>query len=92
MKILVVIAVLILLMLQFGLWFGQSGYFARERLTNELGKQQQRVSQLRSRNRILKAEVMTLKDDRSVLEARARHDLGMVKKGEVFYLIPDIGL
>ncbi len=92
MKVLVATALIVLLWLQYGLWFGQSGHFARERMQNQLTQQQQRVEVLQQRNQILLAEVVAMKGDRSVLEARARRDLGMVKTGEVFYLIPDVDL
>ncbi len=89
MKVLVALAVLVLVWLQYSLWFGQSGHFAQERLSSQVQAQAQRVAVLRQRNRMLTAEVVALKEDHSVLEARARRDLGMVKTGEVFYLIPD---
>ena len=89
MKWLIAAAVTVLLWLQYGLWFGQSGHFAQERMRTALHQQQQRVAVLQQRNRILTAEVVALKKDRSVLEARARRDLGMVKRGEVFYLVPE---
>jgi cell division protein FtsB len=92
MKKLVALSAVILLWLQYGLWFGQSGYFPQERMQAQLHQQQQRVAVLRHRNRILTGEVVALKGDRNVLEARARRDLGMVKTGEVFYLIPHVEL
>ncbi len=89
MKWLVVVCIAILCWLQYGLWFGQSGYFAQQRLHSQLDQQLQKADVLRQRNKILMAEVMALKEDNSVLEARARRDLGMVKAGEIFYLIPE---
>lgn len=92
MKILVAVAVIICLWLQYSLWFGQSGHFAQARLQSQVDSQRERVAVLKQRNRILTAEVMALKREDSVLEmveARARRDLGMVKQGEVFYLIED---
>jgi len=92
MKVLSGIAVVLFVWLQFSLWFGQSGHFARERLHDQLQSQQAKVGKLRHKNKILTAQVIALKADPSGLEARARHDLGMVKQGEVFYLIPDTEL
>lgn len=92
MKKLVAVALIVLLWLQYGLWFGQSGHFAQMRMRTDMSQHEERVALLEQRNRILTAEVMGLKGDRSVLEARARRDLGMVKDGEVFYLIPDVDL
>ncbi len=89
MKWLAAVAVLVLVWLQYSLWLGPSGYFAQQRLEQQLHRQQQKAEVLQQRNKILTAEVMALKEDHSVLEARARRDLGMVKSGEVFYLIPE---
>jgi cell division protein FtsB len=88
LKLLIGIVVLVLVLLQYVLWFGQSGYFARERLAGQLTHQEQRLAVLKQRNGILMAEVLALKADPTMLESRARKDLGMVKAGEVFYLIP----
>ena len=79
----------ILAWLQYALWFGQSGHFAQLRLQAQLDLQEQRVATLAQRNRLLTAEVRALQQDPGALEARARHDLGMVRRGEVFYLVPD---
>ena len=76
--------------LQYMLWFGQSGHFTQERLQGQLAKLERQVDVIRERNQILAAEVIALKSDEGTLEARAREDLGMVKKGEVFYLIPTV--
>ena len=88
MKYVLACALVVLMWIQYGLWFGQSGYFARERMENRLTDQERRVELLQQRNKILTAEVMALKEDNRVLESRARRDLGLVKRGEVFYLIP----
>ncbi len=90
MKALLAAAVVILLALQYTIWFGQSGHFAQLRMRADLQHHEERAAVLNQRNRILAAEVIALKDDRSVLEARARRDLGMIKRGEVFYLIPAV--
>jgi cell division protein FtsB len=92
MKKLVAISLLVLAWLQYGLWFGQSGHFAQQRMNAQLQQSEQRVAVLRQRNSILTGEVVALKSDHSVFEARARRDLGMVKSGEVFYLIPNVEL
>jgi len=88
-KILAGLCAVIVLWLQYSMWFGSSGHFAQQRLQQQLDQQLSKVVVLKQRNRILTAEVMALKEDNSVLEARARRDLGLVKSGEVFYLIPE---
>ena len=79
------------LVLQYTLWFGQSGHFAQERLRKQLAAQRERVSVIEERNRLLTAEVLALKQDHSSLEGLARRDLGMIRKGEVFYLVAPLG-
>lgn len=88
MKTLVIVAFMVLGWLQYSLWFGQSGHFTQLRLQQQLDQQASGVAVVRQRNRLLMAEVVALKKDNSALEARARQDLGMIKRGEVFYLVP----
>ena len=92
MRKLVALALVIFLWLQYALWFGQSGHFAQLRLTDELDQHKQRVAVLQQRNRILTAQVLALRADAGALEAHARRDLGLVKKGEVFFFISDSAL
>ena len=87
MRFLVVLGVVLLIGLQFRLWFGSSGVVERAELTDRLEVQRQRTQVLRERNRILVAEVEALKAGPDALEARARSELGMVKDGETFYLV-----
>jgi cell division protein FtsB len=47
------------------------------------------MEQLAVRNRKMTAEVLALQAGNQAFEARARSELGLVKKGEVFYLIAD---
>lgn len=88
MKKLVFLSCLFLVGLQYSFWFGQSGHFTQARLQGQLDEQQDRVSVIRERNQRLIAEVVALKSDINTLESRARLDLGMIKRGEVFYLVP----
>ena len=84
MNKLLLIAAVILLWLQFTVWFGQSGHFAQARLQQQLTEAQMRVASVRQRNQLLTAAVLALRNDISTLEALARQDLGMIKRGEVF--------
>ena len=92
MKMVVCACVFILLWLLYNLWFGPSGYFTQQQLSEQLEVRKARVEVLKHRNQILTAEVLTLQDEGSkqaVIESRARFDLGLVKPGEVYYLIPE---
>ena len=89
MKILVAILILILLGLQYRLWFGDGSLSEVVQLTRELEIQKQRLHQLEERNRILEAQVLDLQNGLDAFEEKARNDLGMIKQGETFIqLIP----
>lgn len=87
MRFLVMLGVMLLIGLQYRLWFGSSGVVERGELSDRLEVQRQRTAVLRERNRILASEVEALKAGPDALEARARSELGMVKEGETFYLV-----
>ena len=89
MRIVTLILCLLLVLLQYKAWFSDVGYVAAESLRVEVDEQRQRGAVLARRNEILTAEVLALKAGVEGLEARARNDLGMIKTGETFYLVPD---
>ena len=89
MRKVVFAACAVLIFLQYTLWFGPSGHFTQLRLQHQLDEHKERVIVLAQRNQILTAQVIALTNDPAVLEARARHDLGLVKTGEVFFLVPE---
>ncbi len=89
MRILIAIMVILLAGLQYKIWFGDVGRLAAERLRGELTQQNKRTVALERRNRILTAEVLALKEGLGAVEARARSNLGMIKDGETFYLVPE---
>jgi cell division protein FtsB len=77
----------ILVLLQYPLWFGNGGVIAVWRLRHEITAQQQENVQLKDRNQAVEADVNDLKQGYEAIEERARMELGMVKKGEVFYQV-----
>tara|TARA_B100000963_G_scaffold323431_1_gene308249 strand:- start:177 stop:458 length:282 start_codon:yes stop_codon:yes gene_type:complete len=89
MKTLSGVLLIILTGLQYQIWFGQSGAMAQQRLAGQVATQKVRMQQLEQRNRKMIAEIVALQSGKAAFEARARSELGLVKKGEVFYLIPD---
>jgi cell division protein FtsB len=88
-RALIVVLAALVALLQYRAWFGDVGYFAAQELAGEVDDQRRRGEELARRNEMLTAEVVALKTGIEALEARARKDLGMVKQGETFYLIPD---
>jgi len=89
MKILIAVLVLMLIGLQYKLWFGDGSLSEVVQLTRELEIQKQKLSELEERNRILEAQVLDLQNGLDAFEEKARNDLGMIKQGETFIqLIP----
>ena len=92
MKILITILILVLVGLQYKLWFGDGSLSEVVQLTHELELQKQRLKELEARNRILEAQVLDLQNGLDAFEEKARNDLGMIKQGETFIqLIPENG-
>ena len=87
MKIVIAALVLILLGLQFRLWVGQGSYAHIMQLKARIETQQTENLTLQQRNQRLYAEVDELKSGLDAVEERARNELGMIRKGETFYLI-----
>ncbi len=87
MKSVIAILVVVLLVLQYRLWFADGGLAEVHRLGQQVEAQQRENERLRERNRALAAEVRDLKSGLDAVEARARAELGMVGEGETFYQV-----
>ena len=87
MRALIVALVALLLMLQYRLWFGDGSLSEVVQLSRELELQKQKLRELEERNRRLEAQVLDLQNGLDAYEEKARHDLGMIRKGETFFQI-----
>ncbi|GGA99479.1 cell division protein FtsB [Agarivorans gilvus] len=85
-----ILLILIVMLLQYQLWFGKNSlndYFA---LRDEVAKQAIANQELAQRNAILVADIADLRNGLDAVEEQARNELGMIKQGETFYrLIPN---
>lgn len=79
------ILLVLLLVLQYPLWFGSGSIPAVWHLRQQVVAQKIENAQLQERNNALVAEVMDLKHGLDAIEERARSELGMVKEGETFF-------
>lgn len=87
MKVLAIILAALLLAIQWPLWFGKGGWLRVRELDRQLVVQRDANAKLKARNDALDAEVRDLKQGLEALEERARMELGMIKKDEVFYQV-----
>ena len=87
MKIILGALIILLLLLQYELWFSDGGVKTVLQMQKNIALQAKKNDELDKRNQVLIAEIKDLQNGNAAIEARARNDLGMVKKGEVFYQV-----
>ena len=85
MKALAAVLAVLVLALQYPLWFGKGGWMRVRDLERSLAQQHEANARLKARNDALDAEVRDLKEGNEAIEERARLELGMVKRDETFY-------
>ncbi len=76
-----------LVFLQYRLWFEDGGIRDMLKLRKLLEMQLVENDKLKKRNEELLFQVQRIQNSRDAAEARARGELGMVKKGETFYQV-----
>jgi len=77
----------LIVVLQYPLWLGKGGWLRVRDLDRQVVAQQAVNAGLKARNDALDAEVRDLKQGLDAIEERARAELGMIRKDEVFYQI-----
>jgi cell division protein FtsB len=87
MRVLLAILLLLLVALQFKMWFGEGGYRDVQRLAQRVEEQARENEALAQRNRELQAEVEDLRQGIEAIEERARSELGLIKEDEEFYQV-----
>ena len=86
-RILPIVLVALLLVLQGQLWFGRGSLARVADLDGQVQQQKAANLEARRQNELLNAEVSDLKEGLNMVEERARHELGMVKPGEILVQI-----
>ena len=87
MKAIMILLTVLLILLQYRLWFSHDGLTSVLHLHRSVEVQRQNNEKLAERNQVLSAEVHDLKSGLDALEERARSELGMIKEGETFFQI-----
>lgn len=91
MRWLTLILVLAIAALQYPLWFGKGSWLRVWDVGQQISAQKSRNMALRTRNASMDAEVRDLKQGYDAIEERARSELGMIKRDEVFFQVLDEG-
>ena len=85
MKIVIFLLVILLLILQYQMWFSRSGIVPTIHLKHAVAQQTKENQKLIKRNEQLLKNIQALKHSHDSVKTLAREELGMVKKGEVYY-------
>lgn len=85
LRILPVLLMILLGFLQYHLWFDTRGLVRMYRLKKELLTARQTNEKMKERNEALHMEVNYLRQKSDAMESEAREELGMVRRGEIFY-------
>ena len=85
MKTVVAMLLTMLVVLQGQLWLSDRGIPGVRRLEAAVAAQREDNVRLEARNQRLAAEIRDLKEGLEAVEERARSDLGMVGRDEIFY-------
>ncbi|MCL2021952.1 MAG: cell division protein FtsB [Betaproteobacteria bacterium] len=75
---------LLVLLLQYPLWFGDGGWLSVWEYDQKLEQIREENQKIKQKNAALEAEVRDLKGGYEAIEESARSELGMIKPGEVF--------
>lgn len=87
LKPLTAILIIILISLQYRLWAGNASFTKQSELSVQVKAQLIENQRNQARNTIILAEITDLKTGSEAIEERARHELGMIRPGEVFYRV-----
>ncbi|ASG68481.1 cell division protein FtsB [Francisella halioticida] len=79
--------VLLIIILQYDLWFSNTGLIKYNALKKTVATQSKEVKQKSQTNVQLYSEVVSLRKNNEVLQSLARENMGLIKKGEVFYSV-----
>ncbi|WP_086480878.1 cell division protein FtsB [Oceanospirillum sanctuarii] len=83
------ILVVLIVLLQLRLWFGESSLPETWQLESRIEVRKAENAELAKRNDALAAEVADLRSGLDAIEERARYELGMVRPNETFFLLID---
>ncbi|KPK20347.1 MAG: cell division protein FtsB [Betaproteobacteria bacterium] len=87
MKQLALVLAMLMLLIQYPLWLGKGSWFRVRQVDQQINAQREVNRRLRERNAALEAEVQDLKIGLEAIEERARSELGMIKRDEIFFQV-----
>ncbi|MCB1644692.1 MAG: septum formation initiator family protein [Pseudomonadales bacterium] len=79
--------VLIVLGLQTRLWVGEGSFAHVDGLQQQVERERTENAIKEQRNRVLRAEILELKNGLDAIEEKARSEFSLIKEGETFFLL-----
>lgn len=89
MRLITITLAVLLVLIQYPLWMGKGGFFRIRELSLQLDAAREKNEENRLRNAKLASEVRDLEVGTEAIEERARYELGMIKKNEIFIQVID---
>ncbi len=89
MRAAILLLAVTLIGLQVRLWVGMGSMHEIKELEGQISVQTAENDHLRVRNELLRAEVQDLRSNLDSIEERARNELGLIRRGETFFLMVD---
>ena len=87
MKLLALTLAALIVLIQYPLWMGRGSWFRAWEVDQQIRAQRETNRQLQGRNSALEAEVRDLKVGLEAIEERARSELGMIRRDEIFFQV-----
>lgn len=88
---LIIVLALMVAWLQVRIWIGKGSLAEISTLETRVEREQAANETREQRNKVLRAEVVDLKQGEAAIEEKARSELGLVKAGETFFMLVDPG-
>lgn len=89
MRLIAIVLASLLVLIQYPLWLGKGGWLRVWDMEKQVDSAHVKIQELKARNAKLESEVNDLKKGTDAVEERARLELGMLKKGEIFIQLLD---
>ncbi len=77
----------LLFLLQYEIWFAPGGVLSLIKVKQQLATETRVNDEWRRHNQAILADIHNLKEGNQAIEEHARHDLNMIKAGEVLYQV-----
>ena len=86
-RVFISLLLVVIVSLQYRLWIGKGSFAHVSGLKEQVEIRFAENENKRQRNAILKAEIRDLKEGLEAVENIARSELGLIRKGETFFLL-----